>query len=177
MAKISEPTIASQLDEMALKIMMVEPGDLSVVGELVVLVEGLQEVPGIDEYPALKRMGRALWVVIGQIVMNELPDSAKSYELLGQCIGLMQENYRKHGADDATEKAFILVLREIGYIPCIGDGDVSGLPKAIEIPHQAVGALPVAGHELGGRVDGGGRWQPCRVDGLLRVEEVDLVPR
>jgi two-component system chemotaxis sensor kinase CheA len=113
MADNSTPDIAAQLDEMALKIMMVEPGDLSVVGELVVLVEGVQNLIGIEAFPALKKMAQTLMSVIGQIVMNELPDSARNYDLIGQCIGLMQENYRKHGADDASEKAFALIINEI----------------------------------------------------------------
>jgi len=140
MAKNSATTIAAQLDEMALKIMMVEPGDLSVVGELVVLVEALQSLEGIEEYPALKRMGRALRVVIGKIVMNELLDSAKNYDLLGQCIGLMQESYRKHGKDDASEKAFTLILDEIGYVPSAEDE--AGLEA--EVPTQSTVALPSA---------------------------------
>ncbi len=115
MADTGDTRIAAQLDEMALKIMMIEPGDLSVVGELVVLVEGLQGLVGIAEYPALQRMGQALRAVIGKIVMTELPDSAENYELLGQCIGHMQEVYRKHGNDEASEKAFVALLGKIGF--------------------------------------------------------------
>ena len=121
MADKSEALIAAQLDEMALKIMMVEPGDLSVVGELVILVENLQRMTGIDAFPSLKNMGQALRAVIGQIVMTELPDSAENYERLGQCIGQMQEIFRKHGKDEAAEKAFALILNQIGYVPAADD--------------------------------------------------------
>lgn len=113
MAENSTAMIATQLDEMALKIMMVEPGDLSVVGELVVLVEDLQRLAGIEEFPSVRKMGQTLLSVIGQIVMNELPDSAKSYDLIGQCIGLMQESYRKHGTDETSEKSFNTLINEI----------------------------------------------------------------
>lgn len=142
MANNSATMIAAQLDEMALKIMMVEPGDLSVVGELVVLVEGLQSVAGIEEYPSLKRMGHALRSVIGQIVMNELPDSAKNYELLGQCIGLMQENYRKKGGDDVAENSFALLLDELGYKPSAEDSVEEGLPTAEVAPAAAAHQSP-----------------------------------
>ena len=60
MAEDTRPTLAAQLDEMALKIMLVEPGDLSVVGELVVLIEGLLAMPEIASQPALAKMATAL---------------------------------------------------------------------------------------------------------------------
>ena len=76
MAENSGKLISEQLDEMALKIMMVEPGDLSVVGELVVLVEGLQELNEIGQFPNISKMGKELEDVLGKIVMMDLPDSA-----------------------------------------------------------------------------------------------------
>jgi two-component system chemotaxis sensor kinase CheA len=129
MADNDDAKILAQLDEMALKFMLIEPGDLSVVGDLVVLVEELQGLAGIDEYPALQRMGLALRGVIGQIVMNELPDSADNYELLGQSIGLMQEAFRKHGEDEAAEKSFAALLGQLG-----GGGASSNEPAAIPAP-------------------------------------------
>lgn len=112
MTDIGGSAIAAQLDDMALKIMMVEPGDLSMVGELVVLIEELQELPGIEGYPGLQRMGQDLCAVICKIVMTELPDSAENYERVGQCIGLMQEVYRK-GVDDVAESGFDAVLKKM----------------------------------------------------------------
>ncbi|MBA3015651.1 MAG: chemotaxis protein CheA [Proteobacteria bacterium] len=116
--------IAAQLDEMALKIMMVEPGDLSVVGELVVLIEELQEMPGIEGYPGLQRMGQALRDVICKIVMTELPDSAENYERIGQCISMMQEDYRK-GGDDAAETGFVAIVKKIELESDEDEGSVS----------------------------------------------------
>lgn len=112
MTDIGGSEIAAQLDEMALKIMMVEPGDLSVVGELVVLIEELQEMSGIEGYPGLQRMGEALGAAICKIVMTELPDSAANYDRIGQAIGLMQEVFRK-GADEGVEAGFHSLLHEL----------------------------------------------------------------
>ncbi len=167
MADKSEALIAAQLDEMALKIMMVEPGDLSVVGELVVLVEGLQGLAGIDKYPALRKMGLALRAVIGQIVMTELPDSAENYERLGQCIGQMQEVYRKHGEDEAAEKSFALVISQIGYVPLSEDeGEVvkgattedppptANGPQSAAARHKSAKAVAKAAGASGGAPQG-----------------------
>lgn len=135
MADNDDAKIVAQLEEMALKFMLIEPGDLSVVGELVVLIEELQGLAGIAEYPALQRMGLALRCVIGKIVMNELPDSAENYELLGQCISLMQEVYRKHGEDEASAKAFTALLDQIG----------AGVPNSTEsvaMPAAAASSPP-----------------------------------
>jgi len=138
MGENTNAKIAAHLDEMALKIMMVEPGDLSVVGELVVLVEDLQNLPGIDAYPALQRMGQAMRVVIGQIVMAELPDSANNYERLGQGIGFMQESCRRHGEDDeAAETAFFALLKEIGFVAADGAEEVTD-PSPPAAPAPAV---------------------------------------
>ncbi|MDA8159875.1 MAG: chemotaxis protein CheA [Desulfobacteraceae bacterium] len=120
MAEDTKPTLTAQLDEMALKIMLVEPGDLSVVGELVVLIEGLLAMPEIASQPALAKMAAALGEVIGKIVMAELEDSAENYERLGQGIGLMQEVCRKQGADEAAENNFHTLLGLIGYLPGAG---------------------------------------------------------
>ncbi|MDP2107105.1 MAG: Hpt domain-containing protein, partial [Desulfobulbaceae bacterium] len=124
MTDMGGSAIAAQLDEMALKIMMVEPGDLSVVGELVVLIEELQEMPGIEGYPGLQRMGQALRDVICKIVMTELPDSAENYERIGQCISMMQEDYRK-GGDDAAETGFVAIVKKIELESDEDEGSVS----------------------------------------------------
>jgi len=116
MADNGDEKIAAQIDEMALKIMLVEPGDLSVVGDLVILVEGLDGLEGIDAYPTLKKMGQALQAVIGKIVMAELPDSPENFERLGQCISQMQEVFRKHDRDETASKAFDSLLTQIGFV-------------------------------------------------------------
>ncbi len=107
--------IEHQLDEMALKILMVEPGDLSFVGDLVMLVESLKELPEIEDYPVIKKMGETLEDILGKIVMAELDDSAENFELLGKAISQMQEIMRKGGLNPEAEKSFADFVRKMGY--------------------------------------------------------------
>ncbi len=147
MAEDTRPTLAAQLDEMALKIMLVEPGDLSVVGELVVLIEGLLAMPEIASQPALAKMATALGEVIGKIVMAELEDSAENYERLGQGIGLMQEVCRKQGADEAAENNFHTLLGLIGYLSGAGHHKVEAAsepPANRPVPPPAAHPAPPA---------------------------------
>lgn len=117
MAADDSRLISEQLDEMALKMMMIEPGDLSVVGELVVLVEGLGGLAEIGDYPNIAKMGKALEDVLGRIVMAKLPDSAESYDYLGKAIAQIQDLYRKKDADEKVIKAFFEALAGMGYSP------------------------------------------------------------
>ncbi len=88
-------TLAEILDEMAIKILAIEPGDLSVVGELITLVEDLCGSPDTAELPFLLPMGKAFNDVLGMIIMGDADDSADSFQKLGECIGYMQEVVRK----------------------------------------------------------------------------------
>ncbi|MGV1099901.1 chemotaxis protein CheA [Thiovibrio sp. JS02] len=101
------------LDEMALKILMIEPGDLSVVGELLDLIEKLlpgQAAEGIPE--VIQQMGAAFKGALERIIMGELADSAENYDLLGQCVTQMQETIRKEGVAD--EKIIALFRENLG---------------------------------------------------------------
>ncbi len=98
--------IEKMLDDMALKIMMVEPGDLSTVGELVTLVETLVEKAGADGMPVLQRLAGEFGEVVNRIVMTELDDSQDNFDLLGQNISVMQELCRKEDNDPESEKTF-----------------------------------------------------------------------
>ncbi len=90
--------LSDLLDEVALKILMIEPGDLSIVGELLDLIEKL--LPGqaaADTPMVISRMAAAFKDALGKLIMGELADSAANYELLGQCVIEMQESARKEG--------------------------------------------------------------------------------
>ncbi|MBU1404557.1 MAG: chemotaxis protein CheA [Proteobacteria bacterium] len=90
--------LSDLLDEMALKILMIEPGDLSIVGELLDLIEQL--LPGraaADTPVVIQRMAVAFKGALEKFIMGELADSAENYEYLGQCITEMQESARKEG--------------------------------------------------------------------------------
>jgi two-component system chemotaxis sensor kinase CheA len=90
--------LSDLLDEMALKILMIEPGDLSIVGELLDLIEQL--LPGsaaADTPMVVQQMAVAFKGALEKFIMGELADSAENYDLLGQCITEMQESVRKEG--------------------------------------------------------------------------------
>jgi len=90
--------LSDLLDDMALKLLMIEPGDLSIVGELLDLIEKL--LPGqaaADTPMVIQRMAAAFKGALEKFIMGELADSAENYDLLGQCISEMQESARKEG--------------------------------------------------------------------------------
>ncbi len=132
---MTEEIVAGEkiLDDMALKIMMVEPGDLSVVGELVSLAESMVEQAGAEHMPLLQKMAQELCDVLGKIVMTELDDSQENFDLLGQCIGLMQSVYRKKGIDPEGDKAFAETIASLtsGAIS-------SGAAPATAVPRASV---------------------------------------
>jgi len=108
-------SLSEILDQMAVKIMMVEPGDLSVVGDLVNLVEELASLAGEKDSPLLARMAGEFHKVLGQVIMAELPDSPENFEALGRAIGIMQEVARKGPADELS-KGFAESLGATGYV-------------------------------------------------------------
>lgn len=130
MAEEETIPVEKLLDDMALKIMMVEPGDLSVVGELVVLVEGLDKALGGGDYPKLRDMANSLREAFGKIVMTEMADSPENFDLLGKCIGLMQEVYRKKDDDPEGEQTFHNLLQSMQ------PGTHSSKPQIKKIPAE-----------------------------------------
>ncbi len=111
--------LSDYLDDMALKILMVEPGDLSVVGELLEFTEQLLAAlsgEGGAAQPALSRMARDFNAALEKIIMGELADSAENFDRLGQCIAQMQEVTRKEGeVDEAALRLFAENLAAVGY--------------------------------------------------------------
>jgi len=104
------------LDEMALKILIVEPGDLSVVGELLDLVERLLPDENTNGPTVLGQMAGIFREVLEKIVMTDLPDTAENFDRLGKCITQMQETVRKEGqADTAVIQQFCDSVRETGF--------------------------------------------------------------
>ncbi|MEJ2032161.1 MAG: chemotaxis protein CheA [Deltaproteobacteria bacterium] len=101
------------LDEIALKILMIEPGDLSVVGELLELAERLIEVA--EEVPYLTAMVKTFRQVLERIVMGEVADTAENYDRLAQCIVQLQEIARTQEADDKLLQFFCEHLTAIGF--------------------------------------------------------------
>ncbi|MDF1615175.1 chemotaxis protein CheA [Desulfurivibrio dismutans] len=139
-----EHAVAKILDDMAVKILMVEPGDLSVVGELLAAAEDLLATRDeVANLPVLHAMAHAFKSALERMIMGELPDSAENYELLGKAITQIQEAVRK-GADmdEAGVEAFARHLSDAGYLvsaaELLGDPGQVG-PKEEE---QAAAAAP-----------------------------------
>jgi len=109
--------LSDLLDEMALKILMIEPGDLSIVGELLDLTEKL--LPGqaaADTPMVIQRMAAAFKGALEKFIMGELADSAENYDFLGQCITEMQESARKEGRPgEKTLAQFCENMKKIGF--------------------------------------------------------------
>ncbi len=175
MAENVDAQIATLIDEMALKIMLVEPGDLSVVGDLVLLVEGLEGLTGIDTYPALQRMAHSLREVIGKIVMAEMQDSPENFERLGQCIGQMQEALRKHGDDDAAEQAFAALVAQIAGVPQKSDVDKERRETAQRASAGAAEVGPQAKTPASANSSGAGAPQGFRILDSPPIEAMDFL--
>lgn len=109
-----QQSINELLDEMALKIMMIEPGDLSSVGELLELLENLRASSTLSSLPLLPGMVHAFQQALQQIIMGELPDSAESYRNLGECVARMQQQAATGGGDRALLGQFCTHLQQIG---------------------------------------------------------------
>lgn len=114
---VGHKPLSDLLDEMALKILMIEPGDLSIVGELLDLIEKL--LPGhaaADTPMVIQQMAVAFKRALEKFIMGELADSAENYELLGQCITEMQESVRKEGQPgEKVLGQFCANMEKIGF--------------------------------------------------------------
>ncbi|OGQ99918.1 MAG: chemotaxis protein CheA [Deltaproteobacteria bacterium RIFOXYD12_FULL_55_16] len=113
---VAHKTLSDLLDEVALKILMIEPGDLSIVGELLDLIDKLLPGNAAAEIPmVIQRMAVAFKGALEKIIMGELSDSAENYDLLGQCVVEMQESARKGGQPgEKIIERFCFNLQQIG---------------------------------------------------------------
>ncbi|MCJ7603442.1 MAG: Hpt domain-containing protein, partial [Desulfobulbaceae bacterium] len=110
----SEQNVNGLLDDMAVKIMMIEPGDLSAVGELLEVLEKLIAHEDMASQAALREMARAFQAALQDLIMGELPDTAESYQQLAECISRMQE-VRRNSDDQQALAAFSTHLHSIGF--------------------------------------------------------------
>ncbi len=135
--------ISDYLDDMAIKILMIEPGDLSQVGALLELLEQFLGSEEIGRMDILLSMGAEVKGVLEKFIMTDLSDTAENYDRLAQCISLMQESVRKNGEDDpAMWSAFKSHLATTGYK--VGDRHP---PKHAEISSDATMSKPASNAE------------------------------
>ncbi len=104
-------SVSQLLDELAIKILVVEPGDLSAVGDLLEVAEKLLGNADVQAIAVLEKMVTAFKKVLEASIMGEISDSPENYDRLGQGVSLMQEVARG-GVGDAP--AFCKLFKEIG---------------------------------------------------------------
>lgn len=105
--------VSGLLDELAIKIMLIEPGDLSAVGELLEILEKLRDSEMVAGQTALPQMLKSFQEVLQELIMGEISDTSESYEQFAECVGRMQETVRD-GVGEAVLAAFCGHLNSIG---------------------------------------------------------------
>ncbi|MBI4791557.1 MAG: chemotaxis protein CheA [Deltaproteobacteria bacterium] len=110
---VAEQSAGELLDDMAVKLMMIEPGDLSTVGELLEILEKLRDNPDISRQAVLRQMVSAFQTALRDLIMEKVPGTAESYALLAECVSRMQEVMRS-GEDQAVLAAFCRHLHSLG---------------------------------------------------------------
>jgi two-component system chemotaxis sensor kinase CheA len=120
-----EMPVSQLLDDLAIKILVVEPGDLSAVGDLLEVAEKLLGHGDVQASPVLTKMVTAFKKMLEAAIMGELADSADNFDRLGQSVGLMQEVARGSAGDVQT---FCNVFRAMGYE--IDPAEFGGVPLA-----------------------------------------------
>jgi len=128
-----DKTILESLDGIALKIILIEPGDLSVVGEILEYLEKILNCASLDNSASLRTMAEFVKQVLEKIIMAELMDSADNYERIGECVSLMQDVARQGGeAKESQLKMFCDRIAETGFdIGCAQFPDTSFNPHGL----------------------------------------------
>lgn len=112
-----EDAVSVILDEMAVKIVMVEPGEFSVVEELLAAAEELVANAELaDQLPVLNAMSWALRSTLEQLMTGGGQDTAETYELLGKAVDQLQRVLRKGDyMDEAGIAAYARHLSAVGH--------------------------------------------------------------
>ncbi|MEN8257421.1 MAG: chemotaxis protein CheA [Thermodesulfobacteriota bacterium] len=104
-------SVSQLLDDLAIKILVVEPGDLSAVGDLLEVSEKLLSHVEVQGLSVLEKMVDAFKKVLEASIMGELSDSPENFDRLGQSVTMMQEASRGGEADGSS---FCKLFKEIG---------------------------------------------------------------
>lgn len=102
------------LDEMAVKILVIEPGDLSSVGDLIEILEKLGSNEDTGAIAALSQMVESLKTTVEKMIMGEISDSSETYDHLGQAVSFMQSIARSGEADADAIHSFCKSLNNVG---------------------------------------------------------------
>lgn len=128
-------SVSQLLDDLAIKILVVEPGDLSAVGDLLEVSEKLLGHADVEAKPVLAKMADAFKKALEAMIMGEIPDSADNFDRLGQAVSLMQEVNRDDGADP---QVFTALLTAMGY--SVDPADFGGGAEMASPGSEASGA-------------------------------------
>jgi two-component system chemotaxis sensor kinase CheA len=107
-----QKTIMQLLDDLAVQILIVEPGDLSAVGELLEILESLLGHEGIHDNQNLSAMVDALKKVFEGMIMGEYSDSRECFDGLIKSVTILQEIER---GDEANIDKFCGFLQATGF--------------------------------------------------------------
>ncbi len=118
--------VSHLLDDLAIKILVVEPGDLSAVGELLESADKLLAHAEVQQKAVLEKMVAAFKKVLEASIMGELPDSPENFDRLAQSVSFMQEASRNEMAD---VHAFCRLFTEIGCVLDAADFGISSSPE------------------------------------------------
>jgi two-component system, chemotaxis family, sensor kinase CheA len=106
--------IEKLLDDLAVKILVIEPGDLSSVGDLLGLLEQLNSEEGIGSFDGLPQMATTLQATVEKMIMGEFSDSSETYDHFGQAVSSMQEIMRDGKAGPDAIQSFCENMKKVG---------------------------------------------------------------
>lgn len=107
-----QKAIMQLLDDLAVKILIVEPGDLSAIGDLLEVFESLLAHEDMGENKVLASMIDALKKVFEGMIMGEYSDTQECFDGLINSVTVLQEVER---GDDANIATFCGYLKATGY--------------------------------------------------------------
>ena len=107
-------TIAKLLDDLAVKILVIEPGDLSSVGDLLEILEKIHSEEQTGAVPGLSQMVSTLKTTVEKMIMGEFADSADTYDHIGQAVSSMQEVVRDGEAGPDAIQSFCENMEKVG---------------------------------------------------------------
>jgi len=96
------------LDELSLGLVMVDPGDLMALGEVLEKVENLAAAFGTDGSPESRLVVDGMKRAVEAIILEKVKDKGRAMELVGQGVGLLQQIVRGPGSQFGGELAAYL---------------------------------------------------------------------
>ncbi|MEW6328278.1 MAG: chemotaxis protein CheA [Thermodesulfobacteriota bacterium] len=95
-------TLQEILDDIALKAIMLSPGNLVELGELLSKIEEVMAYEDATLPPAVKKISGGLKLIIEKIILGEIPDTDVAYEKISQTISMLQDICREKEQEQAA---------------------------------------------------------------------------